>query len=396
MIAAVLVTAVALGACAEPLSRILFPGKTTAELAASAALRIQADVRQWVFDAMAPANAATRERLQGQVEAMAGREDMRSPGSRAVPACTPLPDDPLELIAREARKTSIVIISESHSEPQHRHFIGEVLRVLRQQDFAIYAAETFTDAPLDRADASAGDGWYSNEPIFGRTVSAARALGYRLVGYEQTEAQDKERAAAAPDESVVNRREWAQTRNLMDRIFARAPEAKVVIHVGGQHGEERGRPDGQSRDQWMAERLKVATGIDPLTIRQATCNSPNRGSVVSRERPGGEATSAGWSPVDLHVGHSPRSIRNGRPAWRQETGDQVVEMPRIFLEVAEPLMVEARAAAHDEILATVPLDRVLLFPGEDLPLLLPPGKYRLDAFTRGGRLAVDPVNIEVR
>lgn len=368
----------------------------TAGPGASDALRIQADVRQWVFDAMAPSNTATRERLRGQVEAMTGREDMRPTARRTSPACTPLPGDPLEVIAREARKTSIVIINESHSEPRERHFVGEVLRVLRQQGFDIYAAETFVDGPLDDPAASGGDGWYSNEPIFGRTVSRARALGYRLVGYEQTEAQDSARAAAAPDESPVNRREWAQTRNLLDRIFSRAPEAKVVIHVGGQHVEERRRPDGQSRDQWMAERLKVATGIDPLTVRQSTCTSPNSGYVVSHEVVGGEGTTAGWSTVDLQVGHPPFSFRNGRPAWRQEMGDQVVEMPRVFLAEAEPVMVEARAAAGDEVLATVPVDRVLVLPGENLPLLLPPGRYRLDAFTRAGRLPVDPVNVEVR
>lgn len=365
-------------------------------LPAQVSLNTQAAVRQWVFDAMAPANAATRERLYGQVEAMTGREDLRAPARRDRPTCNPLQQDPLEVIAEEAKKTSIVIIGESHASPQDRHFIGEVLRVLRRQGFDVYAAETFVHGQLDHTGTSGGDGWYSNEPIFGRTISTARSLGYRLVAYEQTEAEEKARAAVKPDESAIHRREWNQTRNLMDRIFTSAPESRVIIHVGGQHGDERSGPNREGTDPWMAERLKIATGIDPLTIKQSACTSPRSTTVASRIRPDADGTAADWRPVDLYVGHPKLMLRNARPAWRQEAGDRILPMPEVFIGLDEPIMVEARAGMGDDSLASVPVDRVLLFPGERLPLLLPPGRYRIDGFIRGGRLPQDPVNVDVR
>lgn len=360
--------------------------------AAQAALNMQEAVRHWVFDAMAPANTAARERLRGQVEAMAGREDLQ-PARRDPAPCTALPDDPLDLIAREAQKTSIVIIGESHSEPRDRQFVGQVLQVLRHQGFDVYAAETFTGEHLDLPYVSGGDGWYSNEPIFGRTVSTARRHGYRLVAYEQTSEQEKARAAAEPEESSINRREWNQARNLMDRIFTKAPDSRVVIHVGGQHVDERRPPGSRTTDQWMAERLKVATGIDPLTIKLTTCASPASRTVASRIQPGAATTDL--SPVDLYIGRPKLTFRDGRPEWRQAAGDRLLEMPRAFVGLAEPIMVEARSGTGDEALPSVPVDRVLLLPGEDLPMLLPPGRYRLDAFTRRGRLPLDAVMVEI-
>lgn len=202
--------------------------------AAQSALNMQEAVRHWVFDAMAPGNSAMRDRLRGQVEAMAGREDLQ-PTRRDPAACTALPDDPLELIAREAQKTSIVIIGESHSEPRDRHFVGQVLQVLRHQGFNVYAAETFTEGQLDQPGMSGGDGWYSNEPIFGRTVLLARGLGYRLVAYEQTNEQEKARAAAEPDESSINRR---------DHRYQSADDKADHVRVPGFGNS------GQSRTTW--------------------------------------------------------------------------------------------------------------------------------------------------
>jgi hypothetical protein len=56
------------------------------------------------------------------------------------------------------------------------------------------------------------------------------------------------------------------------------------------------------------------------------------------------------------------------------------------------VLVEARRDG-DPALA-IPEDRLMLFPGDRLPLLLPPGDYRIEAWTRDGPLA-DAFALEV-
>jgi hypothetical protein len=137
----------------------------------------------------------------------------------------------------------------------------------------------------------------------------------------------------------------------------------------------------------LAQRLKEATGRDPLTISQTTCRSPGPATVV--------VPAPGEQPaVDIHVGHPVLQLAGGRPAWRQAAGDVAVQVPPVFLSAAERVIVEARPEAAE--LGEVPIDRILLFPGEHLPLLLPPGRYRLDGYLPGAKIAPAPVIVEVR
>jgi len=362
----------------------------------TAAINVQQDVRKWVFDALLNKDKPTA--LAGQTGAMAGREDIaakRERSNRATPVCEAMPDDPLDLIVREARKTSIVIINESHESPRDRYFIGKVLTALRSLGFDTYAGETLSQAGnLDHAGVLGSDGWYSNEPMFARTLLTARRLGYRLVPYERTAEQDKARAAAEPQESSINRREKSQTENLMAAIFSKQPGTRVVIHVGHSHVRERQTPDYPTHDEWMAERLKAATGIDALTIDQTMCDANGAATVIARNRKGPDGARMEGSPVDLYVGHPALAFREGRPEWRRAIGDIDVPVPGILQGRDERVMVEARRSGAS--LAEVPMDRVLLFPGEQLPLLLPPGRYRVDGFTAAGRIEVGAVEIEVR
>jgi hypothetical protein len=56
-----------------------------------------------------------------------------------------------------------------------------------------------------------------------------------------------------------------------------------------------------------------------------------------------------------------------------------VELPRRFAPVRTPTIFEARYANDPD--EAVPIDRIFVRPGEDIPLLLPAGAYRLDAWT---------------
>jgi hypothetical protein len=79
----------------------------------------------------------------------------------------------------------------------------------------------------------------------------------------------------------------------------------------------------------------------------------------------------------------------GRQGSAKDSGEAPVTVPVVFQPQQDPVLVEARRAG-DPALA-VPEDRLLLFPGDRLPLLLPPGHYRIEAWTKNGPIS-EPVS----
>ncbi len=65
-----------------------------------------------------------------------------------------------------------------------------------------------------------------------------------------------------------------------------------------------------------------------------------------------------------------------------------------FMSFSERVIVEARP--QQASLGVAPVDSVLLYPGERLPLLLPPGRYRIDGYLKSGRVPGDPVVVDVK
>lgn len=326
-----------------------------------------------------------------QVAHMAGREDLTIAAMQSTQPCVATGQDPISAIVAGARKTNIVMINEDHGSPLHRQFIADLLAALRPEGYSIYAAEAFANGIPRHLPLSASDGYYSQEPVFGRTVQLAKSLGYQLVAYEQTPAQMAEAQQEGMDPHTA--REEAQKDNLIAEIFRDHSTAKVVIHVGGAHLLERPvRSQGNVR--WMAARLIEATGVDPLTISQLGCLSDGRSSVLAvSRRNGDEITTAETEGVDLFVGHPPLEFRRHRPVWRWAAGDIEVEIPEALRSETQVVIVEARVEGATS--ETVPADRILIRPHESIPLLLPPGRYRLDAFVPGGRLNSERIAVDV-
>ncbi|MDX2235608.1 MAG: hypothetical protein NW200_14010 [Hyphomonadaceae bacterium] len=325
-----------------------------------------------------------------QLWAMVGREDRIAPQDK--PACAIADVDPLEAIARAAAEAQVVIINEAHDSPRDRAFIADVAVRLSDLGFDTYAAETLAHPVKPRAATDAprlGDGWYSQEPMFGALLRAVQREGYALVGYE-----DQDRAPPAADfVDDLNRREAAQASNLINRVFLDRRDAKVLIHVGYAHNDEEiARFPGaflRPREvRWMARRLKDILGVDPLTIDQTTftaarpgvCVTDAAGGVLPRGR-------------DLHIAHPPLTFDRQRPTWRDDTGARAVEIPRRLQRANERIIVEARAFSDPP--DAVPADRVLVDPGESIPLLLAPGRYKARAWTQDGKVSPD-VTLTVR
>lgn len=296
--------------------------------------------------------------------------------------CAPLvtAGDVFTEIENRARETSVVIVNESHERSEHRDFIAMVARRLQPLGYDTLAIETLSNpAPRtpeqylptflkqpDLAYLVDEDGFYISEAGFGRLGRIAKTLGYRLIPYEPNENDGQNQPKPRAEQIAL--REEGQARNL-DSFLKNHPNAKLLIYVGYSHAAEVPRADGT---RWMAARLKEKTGIDPLTISQTSCRGAGdkvRLSALPADEPVGT--------FDLIVDHPTARFERGRPEWRKLAGDRAVSIPKELRPVAGWRVIEARPVEEPD--TSVPMDRVAIRPGEDVALLLPPGRYRLRA-----------------
>ena len=322
-----------------------------------------------------------------QAYSMLGREDLAAqsdneyaPSPCALDAQTVTSE--AEVIARivdEALRHRVVIINESHTVTQHRDFSRKVIAALRPLGFTVLAAETFAnnvEAGQDPVDLHAGLpyltqnlGWYSREPVFGAMLREAKRLGYRFAAYEQVYDPDRVRPADDGDWRIdIRDRETEQAQNLAAILNAMAPEEKLIVHVGYSHAREAAVVDEDGWDDaWMAARLKRDHGIDPLTIAQTIC----RGSGDSLRLAAAPPSKVGF--FDLLIDHPIAPFVHGRPAWRFAQGEQPVPVPPDLRPTEESWVIEV--FPEGEPFDAVPVDRILVAPGEDVRLALKPGRY---------------------
>lgn len=295
------------------------------------------------------------------------------------------PRDAIAEIVRRARATSIVILNEAHGSPRDRAFGLEVARALRPLGYSVLAVEAIRTYPIAgtpltgveqlKADGFVrlGTGDYTRDPVFAGFLRKALALGYEPLAYDATTAQMTSGGAS------VTGREQAQADNLVAAIFAKRPAPKVFIYVGASHVAE--APLGGT--ERMAARLKRMTGVDPLTIDQATLTDVSARSAydLAAARIGDRPAIffAGRKPlvlglyakaVDLQVVHPRRAYRFGRPAWLAALGGQPVPIPKDLVPATGRRLVQVFAANAPA--DAVPLDQVLVENGAVMPMLIAP------------------------
>ncbi len=317
---------------------------------------------------------------------MVGREDKSAAtGDREYLAspCEAEPNSPsgfadvVEAIAKRAASHRVVIINESHTVTRHRETTRQLLPKLRSMGFTVFAAETFTNGPDpkipidDHKDVTwvdRRDGYYSNEPVFGRLVRDAKALGYRLAAYEHIDLNREKDLT----ERIIQR-EIGQAQNLAKLLASMGRDERLVIHVGYAHAVE--EPVTWSEGQeilLMAAQLKAITGIDPLTVTQTECRSDGGLPFLAKSPDWAEANA-----YDIYVSHPVEVFAKHRPVWRTAIGDISIPLPKSLRPKNQPLIIEA--FVHGDPFDAVPIDRVYVEPGENPPLLLPPGRYMVRA-----------------
>ena len=313
-----------------------------------------------------------------------GREDLHSRilgWTNAAGACQLDPSaesNPLDRVAELAAQTRVVIINEAHDRPMNRYFTQRVAERLAPLGYRYFAAEAFDPTTFSSDSGLAypltSDGSYVNEPVFGGLVRSLIALDYELFAYDP---KNVEADQELPIREQVERREERQANHLADLLERMPDDTKLLVHVGYSHAAEVPIMSFENRPlAWMAARLVEKTGFDPLTVDQTDCISETDSISLSmpstRHIPG---------QYDLVIAHPPLRFNQQRPEWRFLPGIQAVDVPEKLLNDRERTIVEA--CVWDEPINAVPVDRIMLWPGESIPLLLPQGAYRIDRFIEG-------------
>jgi hypothetical protein len=296
----------------------------------------------------------------------------------------------LEAIVAAAKNRQVVILNEAHHVPRHRAFATLVILELRKLGFEYFAAETFdenTVAMAARGYSRIADGHYNREPVFGDLIRQALAAGYRPVAYEHRD--DVKTGLDTDWIARIGVREEGQAQNLVDRLFAKDPTARVFIYVGYSHALKAPQDAGGGRQNvWMAARLRDKTGIDPLSIDQATVRpemAPLSESVfasfagdsfVLASRTDDMRFWTAPTGVDMTVIHRPERRVDGRPHWLAMNGYRTPHpIPAKLLPHRGRRLVQAFVA--NESADAVPMDQMLVTAGEKPPVfMLPKGKYR--------------------
>lgn len=301
------------------------------------------------------------------------------------------PVNAMSAIVEAAKTRQVVMINEAHHVPQHRAFTLELLGALKEQGFTYFAAETFSQDPdLARRGYPTGKtGAYIQEPLYGDLVRTALRLGYKIVPYETEDPN-----------SGLEGRERDQARHLQERIFARDPKAKLLVHAGYDHILE--IPGSRAM---MAAVFKEMTGIDPLTINQEWMtehSAPEFESPVYRwatehglvNEPVIFRDAAGtpWSrtkAVDMMVFHPRSRYENGRPHWLRMGG---LRSPYPLLKEicggASRCLVKARPVKEGE--DAIPIDQILVETGKPAPaLMLPAGKFVIRVEDAAGKVILE-------
>lgn len=329
--------------------------------------------------------------------AFLGREDIALGGPNG-PA-RPTPDlsratarNAVDEITEAARGRRVVFLNENHFASRHRSFLAQVLRALRAEGFDVLAGETFYNGAraADRVEGLAssakvgfGHGTYIWDPVLAETVREALDLGYRLTAYENTTPLRE-----LPADRRIAVREAAQAANLATALAA-SPRSRFVVYVGFSHLRE--TPDARG-NLWLARRLRDLTGIDPLTVHQATTgsfgpdgkDSPTASAVMATFRPQhpivvrtveGQALDAAAEGADLTVFHPPLDPVAGRPGWLAADPKRKQATITWRTEETDGLLL-AQACHADSEGPTIPADQYLADErAKTLTFFLRPGRY---------------------
>lgn len=368
----------------------------TAYLAPLAAAERVAEAHKQAFELQ---QLGMQRAFAGDTEGAIAAVDAQRPPVSAPPpnALAALADaraeDAIEAIVAQARTRRVVILNEAHPVPMHRAFAMRLAAALRRIGYAYLAAETFSgdDAGVPApGEVTTATGFFTREPTFANFVNAALADGWKLVPYDVI----KPPKPGQDWMESIRAREQGGADNLVERIFKKDKDAKVFIYAGYSHAFK-SVPGTTGDVDWMAERLRRATGLDVLSVDQTEFFAhpdraaehplyagllaafPAEAPFVLRA-PDGRYAVPGLAQgrVDMQVIYPRYAAHDGRPDWlRTLAGRSPRPIPAALLPKQGRRIIKALRV--DAVKEAVPADVVIVEAGKPAPvLMLPPGEFR--------------------
>ena len=320
------------------------------------------------------------------------------------------PINAVKAIAKEASKYKIVITNEAHYQPQNRVFTLSLLKALYKKGFRYLATEdlaaddTISKNKNDTNIQSRGyavktTGYYISEPQYGNMVRTAINMGYTLVSYDYfpSEIKDPFKRAAA--------REARQAKNLA-QVLEKDPKAKILVHSGYGHLNERLDSDRKEFPGLMGAMLKHNHNIDPLTIDQTTylpekeslysaAISIKKPSVLINKRKEFYSPSNETILTDIKVFFPKTTYRNGRPRWLFYEKGRKYYFPKLKkIDLKYPLIVKAYVGGED-IQEAIPSDVIeIKNSNEKKALVLKKGRYTQIVKSISGKIEKSSIQLK--
>ncbi len=317
--------------------------------------------------------------------------------------------DALDAIESAADRQQVIMINEEHRTSFHRASTLQLLRRLYAKGFRYFAAETLDpkDAELQkRGFPTQNSGFYTADPVYADVIRAALKLGYKIVPYESFDV-----ACRPPDDNPEfchDRRERGQAQNLYDRILKNDPQAKIFVHVGRGHNS---KAASSEEFNFMGFYFRQLTGIEPFTIDQLRFserrisglehplyryltkqNMLQKPSVFQSSN--GKFYNLGLG-YDMVIFHPRLSYKNGRATFLEMNGERKAEKINLkklrfksknqTFSQNEPVLIQAFYA--QESADAVPIDQIILYPQQQIPvLMLPLDSFRIRALDKTGKI----------
>jgi len=331
---------------------------------------------------LAGAEPTPNSKLADVLRAM-GRNDLVDPEADADPpnGCPHQWVEPIEMIARAAKTSRIVMIESERHAPAQTAFLEDLVTRLAADGFSTYADDGLTLGPGGAAHPDVllvSEGLVTRDPALGRLIREVKRNRLTLIDAGVWWASANELASLSPA-AQLSRRQSALAVQINRRTFARDPSARVIIHTE--------RASGPAAAESFKAQLVELTGHVPLMVALRDC-LPSYSEPAYMPSHGEGARLA----ADLAFAIPRPEVKEGRVTSGRRQGESVVAVPPAFRAKDQPVLVEARREGDPDL--AVPDDRLLLFPGDRLPLILQPGEYRIEAWTKNGPLS-EPVPVSV-
>ena len=345
-------------------------------------------------------NEGSNSQILGNYNTFLGRGDLNAElkGLPSGKACTS--DGVRELsgsawMLDHAKDAKLIMFNENHLTLASRTFLLTHLNDLKALGFTHIGFEALLPSDDEKSiKRILAIGYYTIEPMFSALIRNTAELGFTIFGYENVERPNP----LASREEQINVREKGQTHNILKVLNSSSPDSKFIIYAGWSHIAEEPLPSSIPNHElrWMASLLKEQSGINPLTIDLTQCfytssNSEGwKGRIYISDSGSPLIQSTYLGAVDAQIYLPVPAVQAADAAnyYRKALG-RPYQIPEHMRSGVFPVLVQARSAGVNK--ASVAYDRVLLRPGEDLPLYLKNGDYEITSYKGDGSIIGEQV-----